>query len=59
VRIVSGQELEKLEATPLTTESLFEEFQPIVSVVLEFPDGSKRVVKVRRFNNAEAFTGLY
>ena len=58
MRIVSEQELEKLEATPLTTESLFEEFQPIVTVVLDFPDGSERVVKERRFNNAEAFTGL-
>ncbi len=58
VRIVSEQELEKLEATPLTTESLFQEFQPVVSVLLEFPDGSERLVKVRRFNNAEAFTGI-
>ena len=58
VRIVSEDELEKLEATPITTESLFQEFQPIVPVVLEFPDGSERLVKVRRFNNAEAFTGI-
>lgn len=58
VRIVSEDELEKLEANPITTESLFQEFKPIVSVVLEFPDGSERIVKVRRFNNAEAFTGF-
>ena len=58
VRVVSEEELEGLEATRLTTESLFDEFQPIVSVVIAFPDGSERVVKVRRFNNAEAFTGI-
>jgi len=57
VRIVSEEELEKLEATPLTTESLFHEYQPIVSVLLDFPDGSERLVKVRRINNAEAYTG--
>ena len=58
VRVVSEEELEALEATPLTTESLFDEFQPIVSVVIAFPDGSERLVKVRRFNNAEAFSGI-
>lgn len=58
VRIVSEEELKELEATPLTTESLFDEFQPIVSVVIDFPDGSERFVKVRRFNNAEAFSGI-
>lgn len=58
VRVVSEEELKELEATPLTTESLFDEFQPIVSVVIDFPDGSERLVKVRRFNNAEAFSGI-
>ena len=58
VRVVSEEELKGLEATPLTTESLFDEFQPIVPVVIPFPDGSERVVKVRRFNNAEAFSGI-
>ena len=48
----------ELEATPLTTESLFDEFQPIVPVVIDFPDGSERLVKVRRINNAEAFSGV-
>ena len=56
MRIVSEEELEKLEATPLTTESLFEEYQPIVSVLLDFPDGSERFVKVCRFNNAEVIS---
>lgn len=56
VRLVSEEELENLEATPLTTEGLFDEFQPIVNVVLDFPDG-ERLVKVRRINNAEAFAG--
>lgn len=58
VRVVSEDELEELEATPLTTESLFDEFQPIVPVLIDFPDGSERLVKVRRFNNAEAFSGI-
>ena len=58
VRVVSEEELKALEATPLTTESLFDEFQPIVPVVIDFPDGSERLVKVRRFNNAEAFSGI-
>ena len=58
VRIVSEDELENLEVPPLTTESLFDEFQPIVPVVIEFPDGSERLVKVRRFNSAEAFSGI-
>ena len=58
VRVVSEEELKDLEATPLTTESLFDEFQPIVPVVIYFPDGSERVVKVRRINNAEAFSGI-
>lgn len=58
VRVVSEKELNELEATPLTTESLFDEFQPIVPVVIDFPDGSERLVKVRRFNNAEAFSGI-
>ena len=57
VRVVSEDELEELGAAPLTTEGLFDEFQPIVKVVLDFPDGSERVVKVRRINNAEAFAG--
>lgn len=58
VRVVSEENLKKLEAAPLTTESLFGEFQPIVSVVIDFPDGSERLVKVRRINNAEAFSGI-
>ena len=58
VRIVSEEELEKLEATPITTESLYEELPPVVDVVVDFPDGSERLVKVRRFNNAEAFSGM-
>lgn len=58
VRIVSEEELNELEAAPLTTESLFDEFQPIVPVVIDFPDGSERLVKVRRFNSAEAFSGI-
>lgn len=58
VRIVSEEELKALEAAPLTTESLFDEFQPIVPVVIDFPDGSERLVKVRRFNSAEAFSGM-
>ena len=58
VRVVSEEELKALEATPLTTESLFFEFKPIVPVVIDFPDGSERLVKVRRFNNAEAFSGI-
>lgn len=58
VRLVSEEELENLEAAPLTTESLFTEFTPIVPVVIDFPDGSERLVKVRRINNAEAFSGI-
>ena len=58
VRLVSEEELKELEAAPLTTESLFTEFQPIVPVVIDFPDGSERLVKVRRINNAEAFSGI-
>lgn len=58
VRIVSKEEVEKLEMSPLTTEVLFEELAPFVPVVVDFPDGSERVVTVRRFNNAEAFSGL-
>lgn len=58
VRVVSEEELKALDAAPLTTESLFDEFQPIVSVVIAFPDGSERLVKVRRINNAEAFSGI-
>ena len=58
VRIVSEEELEKLEITPLTTKVLFEELAPFVPVIVDFPDGSERVVTVRRFNNAEAFAGL-
>ena len=58
VRVVSKEELKELEAAPLTTESLFDEFQPIVPVVIAFPDGSERLVKVRRINNAEAFSGI-
>ena len=57
VRVVSEEELKALEATPLTTESLSDELPPIVPVILDFPDGSERLVKVRRINNAEAFTG--
>ena len=55
VHIVSEEELKEIEAVPPTTESFFQESQSIVLVVLEFPDGSLRVVKVCRFNNAEAF----
>lgn len=58
VRVVSEEALDQLEATPLTTESLFQELPPIVPVVIDFPDGSERVVEVRRFNNAEAFAGI-
>ena len=58
VRVVSEEELKELEAAPLTTESFFDEFQPIVPVVIDFPDGSERLVKVRRINNAEAFSGI-
>lgn len=58
VRVVSEDELNEIAATPLTTESLFVEFQPIVPVLIVFPDGSERLVKVRRINNAEAFSGI-
>lgn len=57
-RVVSEEEVEGLEAAPLTTESFFDEFRPVESVVVDFPDGSERLVKVRRFNNAEAFSGI-
>lgn len=57
VRVVSEEELKELGATQLTTELLFDEFQPIVPVLINFPDGSERLVKVRRINNAETFTG--
>ena len=58
VRVVSEEELDNLEAAPLTTESLFDELQPIVNVAIDFPDGSERLIKVRRINNAEAFSGI-
>lgn len=56
--VVSEEDLEKLEMTPLTTESAFKELPPFVPDSVDFPDRSERVNTVRGFNNAEVFSGL-
>lgn len=51
-------EHEKSEVVVLTTEKLLQERPPIVDEVVEFADGRKGLVKVRRGNVAEVFASF-